>query len=114
MALAKAEEELAQLNARRRKLEALIARARAVTARDGPVSPEPRARLTLHQAMAQVLSENANRWMSVHEIASEINDRELYAKRDGSEVDPSQIHARANSYGQLFEKDGARVRLASR
>jgi hypothetical protein len=50
--------------------------------------------------------------MTVHEIAREINERRLYEKRDGSDVDPSQIHSRANEYRHLFEKDGPRVRLA--
>ncbi len=35
-----------------------------------------------------------------------------YEKRDGSLVDPSQIHARANKYQAMFEKDGRRLRLS--
>ena len=70
-------------------------------------------RLTLHAEMEQVLGESGNGWMSVHELAREINERRLYDKRDGSDVDPSQIQSRANKYRHLFEKDGASVRLAS-
>src|SRR5436190_183406 len=38
-------------------------------------------------------------------------ERELYRKRDGSPVELNQVHARANNYPSLFEKDGAKIRL---
>jgi HB1, ASXL, restriction endonuclease HTH domain len=113
-ALAEAQQELAELNARRGELERLIARARAVLNDDAPVaaSAQPE-RLTLHEAMEQVLDEHENRWMTVHELADEINERGLYEKRDRSRIEPSQIHARANKYDSRFEKDGPRVRRVS-
>lgn len=112
-ALAEAEQELVALNERRHELEGLIERARAAlgepaTPPPAPVSSEPR--LTLHEAMETVLAGRGNRWMTVHELAEEINRRGLYEKRDGTPVDPTQIHARANKYGSRFEKDGARIR----
>ncbi|OAI39325.1 hypothetical protein AYO39_00580 [Actinobacteria bacterium SCGC AG-212-D09] len=58
--------------------------------------------------MRLVLEENDNRWMTVHELADEINERALYEKRDRTPVDPSQIHARARKYDWMFEKEGAR------
>ena len=110
--LAQAELELAELRERQRELEALIARARAAL---GEVeTPEPRRepeRRTLHEAIALVLRENDNRWMTVRELADEVNRRGLYEKRDGSPVEANQIHARTKNYGSLFEKDGPRVRL---
>lgn len=113
--LAEAEQELAELNERRAELEALISRARSVLADDGPrTAARPAERLTLHEAMEHVLDEHNNRWMTVHELAGAINDQQLYEKRDRSPVDPSQIHARANKYPTRFEKDGPRVRRASR
>ena len=114
--IAEAEGELAELEQRRSELEALIARARAAlgeTAQPRPTSTAP-DRLTLHGAMELVLDENGNRWMSVRDLADEINERALYQKRDRSLVEPGQIHARANKYATRFEKDGARVRRASR
>jgi hypothetical protein len=51
--------------------------------------------------------------MTVRELADAINERGLYEKRDGSLVDPSQIHARANKYQAMFAKDGRRLRLAT-
>jgi ABC-type transporter Mla subunit MlaD len=111
--LAGAERELAELDNRRRELEALIARARAALGEAAPRAPTAtRERLTLHQALELVLRENDNRWMTVRELADEINARELYEKRDRTPIDPSQIHARANKYASMFEKDGANVRLA--
>lgn len=100
--------------ARRLELEALIARARAALGDPDVRMPGSRSRMTLHEAMDLVLSENSNRWMTVRELADEINTRSLYEKRDGSPVQPSQIHARANKYADRFEKDGARVRNAAR
>lgn len=111
--LAEAERELAELDDRRAELQKLIARARAALG-DAPAhAARPvTERLTLHQAMELVLDEHDNRWMTVHELADEINQRKLYEKRDRTPVDPSQIHARANKYPALFDKDGPNVRRA--
>lgn len=110
--LAEAERELAALDARRQELLALISRARAALGETALAMTSPQAeRLTLHEAMEVVLRENENEWMTVRQLADTINERGLYEKRDGSLVDPSQIHARANKYHAMFEKDGRRVRL---
>jgi hypothetical protein len=109
--LVEAEKELAELRERERELEGLVARAKAALGAE----PEPRRsdfeRLTLHEAIALVLQENGNGWMTVRQLADEVNRRELYRKRDGSPVEPNQIHARAKNYTALFEKDGPLVRL---
>src|SRR3954453_15082784 len=87
--LAEAERELAALDERRRELEALIARARAALGETPPPNtPRPHDRLTLHEALGLVLRENGNRWMTVHELADEINSRRLFEKRDGTPIDP--------------------------
>ena len=49
--------------------------------------------------------------LTVRRLADTISVGRLYEKRDGSLVDPSQIHARANKYHTMFEKDGRRLRL---
>jgi hypothetical protein len=110
--LEQAEQELAELDARRQELALLIARARAALG-DAPPTPPPLAgeRLTLHKAIEVVLTERDNQWMTVHELAAEINERQLYTKRDRSDVDPSQIHARTNKYPHMFEKNGPNIRL---
>jgi hypothetical protein len=108
-----AERELADLDARREELLGLISRARAALGELPSAAIMPVAeRLTLHEAMELVLRENENEWMTVRELADAINERGLYEKRDGSRVDPSQIHARANKYQHLFDKDGRRLRRA--
>lgn len=110
--LEQAERELAELDERRQELTLLIARARAALG-DSPPAPAPLAseRLTLHQAIEVVLGERNNQWVTVHDLAAEINERRLYTKRDRSDVDPSQIHARTNKYPQMFEKNGPNIRL---
>jgi hypothetical protein len=111
-ALADAETELAALKSREAELEQLITRAQAALGEDLATTATPPSRsLTLHEALRTVLTENRNAWMTVDELAGIVNDRGLYSKRDGSRVPPSQIHARASSYPDMFEKDGPRVRL---
>lgn len=113
--LAAAEAELADLDARRAELVALIHQAQSALGQT-TVSSEPASHmrgLTLHEALAQVLRENGNAWMTVRELATHVNGRHLYSKRDGSPVEANQVHARAKNYNQMFEKEGPRVRLRS-
>lgn len=108
-ALVEAKAELRELDERRERLVALINRTRAALGEPAvPIAPK---RLTLHEAIKQVLEENGNHWMSVRELADEINRRGLYAKKDGTPIEPSQIHARTKNYEPLFEKNGPEVRL---
>jgi hypothetical protein len=112
-ALLEAEHELAQLDARRAELLDLIARAKAALGLSQPVKTADNSEKerTLHQALAQILRENGNRWMTVRELADEVNARHLYRKRDGSAVEANQVHARTKNYADLFEKDRGRIRL---
>jgi hypothetical protein len=107
-ALTEAEKELGQLVARQRELEDLIARARAALGH--PIARRS-DRLTLHDAIEMVLQENNNDWMTVADLAAAINERGLYTKRDGTPVEPNQIHARTKNYSQTFQKKGPRIRL---
>jgi hypothetical protein len=55
--------------------------------------------------------------MTMSELARAVNERRLYAKRDGSSVEPNQVAARTHNYSEKFEKDPAdrsRVRLRER
>jgi hypothetical protein len=114
--LAVALDELEKLDARRADLVALIAQAEAALGLGG----DPKAsgagprRLTLHEALAQLLGEHANEWMTARELADEVNKRGLYSKRDNSPVEANQVHARTKNYDKLFEKDGSRIRLRNR
>lgn len=110
--LAEARAELEELRARQLRVEALISRGEAALGLgDREERREAVGRMTLHSALELVLRENANRWMTVRELSDEVNRRGLYTKRDGSPVEPNQVHARTKNYGAVFDKDGSRVRL---
>jgi hypothetical protein len=114
--LAVALDELEKLDARRAELVALIAQARAALGLVGPpktAGAGSRGR-TLHEALAQVLGEHGNEWMTARELADAVNRQGLYSKRDNSPVEANQVHARTKNYDKLFEKDGSRIRLRNR
>jgi hypothetical protein len=80
----------------------------------GTQAPPPAghgSRLTLHEALAQILRENDNAWMTAQELTGLVNARRLYRKRDGSAIEVNHVHARTNTYRTIFEKDGAEIRL---
>jgi hypothetical protein len=108
--LVEARAELEELHARQAEIESLIAQAEAAL-RGAEADSEPEGRMTLHEALEQILRENDNGWMTVRELADEVNRRGLYRKKDGTPVEPNQVHARAKNYDQIFEKSGSRVRL---
>jgi hypothetical protein len=104
--------ELEELQARQAEVQNLIAQAEAalgmsVTDTEG----DGEGRMTLHTALEYLLREDGNRWMSVRELSDEVNRRGLYRKKDGTPVEPNQVHARTKNYEHIFEKDGPRVRL---
>lgn len=69
-------------------------------------------RVTLHEELVAILSENANRWMTTSELAAQVAARGRYEKRDGSsDVTDFQVHGRTKNYPNLFERNGSRVRL---
>jgi hypothetical protein len=109
-ALTAARQELEAVHARQSELEEQIGRAETALG-NGPSEVDESEGLTLHEALARVLRENDNVWMSVRELADAVNGRGLYRKRDGSPVEVNQVHARANNYGAMFEKNGGRIRL---
>ena len=65
----------------------------------------------LHDEIAAILKENGNAWMTTREIAGQVNGRNRYRKRDGSQVTDFQIHGRTRNYPEMFERDGSKVRL---
>jgi HB1, ASXL, restriction endonuclease HTH domain len=114
--LAEAEAELRELERRKAELLVLVARARAAlgVAAGGaraPAGPAPERPPTLHDALARVLREHGNEWMTARELTDEVNARGLYARRDGSPVEANEVHARTKSYAELFEKEGSLIRL---
>lgn len=101
-----ARKELKELRTRERELASLVAEAEAALGQDAASK-----NLTLHDAIAVVLSANNNQWMTTKEISDEVNRRRLYSKRDGSSVESNQIHARTKNYERMFEKDRQNIRL---
>jgi hypothetical protein len=75
-------------------------------------APAPTARgITLHEEIEDILRGLGNRWMTTRELADAVNERGRYHKRDGSKMTDFQIHGRTRNYDQLFEREGAQVRL---
>jgi hypothetical protein len=75
-------------------------------------SPTPKAlSLTAHGAMAEVLRTAPQHKMRPVDLAAEINRRGLYRMRDGRPIETQQIHARAGNYPDMFERDGAFIKL---
>jgi hypothetical protein len=75
-------------------------------------SPTPKAlSLTAHGAMGEVLRTAPQHKMRPVDLAAEINRRGLYRMRDGRPIETQQIHARAGNYPDMFERDGAFIKL---
>lgn len=66
--------------------------------------------MTLHEAIVEILRD-AGRFMTDAELASEINARGNYRKRDGSAMMSSQIRLRVAKYPALFVREGKGVGL---
>ena len=68
-------------------------------------------KIFLHDEIRTILLANGNAWMTTSEIATEVNQRNRYRKRDGSQVTDFQIHGRTRNYPNLFEREGSKVRF---
>ena len=67
-------------------------------------------KIFLHDEIREILLANGNAWMTTSEIATEVNQRNRYRKRDGSRVTDFQIHGRTRNYPNLFKREGSKVR----
>ncbi len=74
------------------------------------VTTTRRRTVTLHEAIEEILLD-AGHPMTTTEIATEVNARGSYSKRDGSLVAPFQIHGRTRNYPTLFSRSGSTVSL---
>ncbi|PKO05887.1 MAG: hypothetical protein CVU41_09695 [Chloroflexi bacterium HGW-Chloroflexi-3] len=66
--------------------------------------------MLLHEAIAQILSEK-KKPMTTQELADVINNRRLYRKKDGSDIEPNQISARVSNHPELFMRVDGKIRL---
>jgi hypothetical protein len=66
--------------------------------------------LKLHEAIAVVLLSKKNRTATFEEIASEINNRQLYTRKDGTPLPAYQVKQRSTlsngQYHHMFEQMG--------
>lgn len=73
--------------------------------------PEPEGLMTLHDAMAEVLTADPLGMMRAVHLAAAINERGLYRMGDGRPVEGQQVTARVGRYPHLFEKEGTFIKL---
>lgn len=66
--------------------------------------------MTLHEAIEDILNEHSE-GLSYSEIASIINRKKLYLKKDNSPIKDDQIRLRVKNYGQLFSVENGKVFL---
>lgn len=71
----------------------------------------PAAKVTLHEAMVEVLRETPGGMLRAGDLASQINRRRLYRMRDGRPAEAQQIHARVGHYPHLFTREGTFITL---
>lgn len=112
--LAEAQSNLSDLEARLVEADRKVATLEAILAISSPEdnrTSEPVSRLTLHQAMREVLVVAPGQRMSAVDIARAIERRGLYRMRDGRSVEAQQIHARVGHYNHMFQRDGQGIRL---
>ena len=75
-----------------------------------PCTPTEK-RMALHDAMKVVLESTPGRRMPAGDLAREIDRRGLYKMRDGRAVESQQIHARANNYDNIFNRNDRGIGL---
>lgn len=93
--LSEARRELKDLEVRGAELRRVIERAE---------SPSHIETVTLHEAMARILTQNEVPCRIARELTEDVNRSGLYKKRDGSPVDSAQVHSRARNYHEVFVK----------
>lgn len=114
------EEDLAAARARVSDLDAELTESQwRVAVLEGLLAMSPgraperaeRVTMTLHDAMAKVLSTAPDRMMRAGDLARAIDQRGLYRMRDGRSVEATQIHARVGHNPHLFAKEGTLIKL---
>src|SRR5688500_6818565 len=110
-ALPEAERELVECRARCAALEDSIRLARLIVGGgvrlSNDAAPAPG---TLREAMESVLRGRSD-GLAVPEIASEVERRDLYRRRDGRPAPGGQIHSYVHNYPDVFVRKGGRIYL---
>jgi hypothetical protein len=63
--------------------------------------------------LTDILLAHGNKWMTILELANEVNHRGKYRKRDRSLLAPYEVHAKALDYPMIFERSGTSLRLSN-
>jgi hypothetical protein len=74
---------------------------------------EPLSEATFKDELTDILLAHGNRWMTIRELAHEVNQRGKYRKRDKSALTPYEVHARALHYPTIFQRGGTSLRLSN-
>ncbi len=72
-------------------------------------------RVYLHDEIKAILIENGKGWMTASKIAQRVKERGIYKKTERAKtpnVEPFQVRLRAKNKPQMFELDGANIRLS--
>jgi hypothetical protein len=114
--LREAHSQLIPLKNQVRELELLTARARSILDLADPWVPwpplaTPSRPITLHEAIAEVLTAHRNGWMRTSHIAQEIARRGLYRRKDGLPPATRDVSARISTYAGWFRREGWYVQL---
>ncbi len=110
-ALPEAERELAECRARCAALEESIGLARLITGDIATSSADASSQQgTLRDAMVTVLR-GRDSGLTAPEIATEVERKGLYRRRDGRPAPGGQIHSYVHNYPDVFVRDGGRIRL---
>ena len=69
---------------------------------------------TLHEEIADILTEKGNKGMTASKIAALVNKRKRYKKKNGTDVKSNQISARTSNYSKIFEKREGLIFLSNK
>ena len=67
--------------------------------------------ITLQDELVSILRNNANRWMTTGELATEVNRRGRHWKTYRNRITAAKVLLRTKLYARTFERVGERVRL---
>jgi hypothetical protein len=74
---------------------------------------DPLSEATFKEELIEILLSHGNRWMTIAELAHEVNQRGRYRKKDHSALAPYEVHAKALYYPMIFERGGTSLRLSN-
>jgi hypothetical protein len=74
---------------------------------------EPLSENNFKAELSEILLAHGNRWMTILELADEVNQRGKYQKKDKSALTHYDVHLGAMNYPMIFQRAGANLRLSN-